>query len=330
MLQQVGWRQILKNNFTQWGKLADYLDLTPSQREEILKSSHFILNLPLRLAEKIPKQTLDDPILKQFLPHKLEKEKKIGFTLDPTEDKSFLKSSKLLQKYEGRALLVTTSACAMHCRYCFRQNFPYETARKSYDEELVAIENDLTLKEIILSGGDPLSVSNETLRYLLARISACSHVKRLRFHTRFPIGIPERLDEEFISLLENLSQQVYFVIHCNHVNELDDDILSYLKKLKKIGVVVLNQAVLLRGVNDCSEALYALSEKLVDNGILPYYLHQLDQVQGTSHFEVEIEKGRRLIESLTAKISGYAVPKFVKEIPHRASKTDLLQLPCLS
>ncbi len=328
MLKQVDWRQVLKNNFTNWEKLADFLELTPSQREVVLKNPRFILNLPLRLAEKIPKQTLDDPILKQFLPHQMEKEKKIGFRLDPTEDQSFLKSSKLLQKYEGRALLVTTSACAMHCRFCFRQNFPYETERKTYDEELKAIEQDFSLREIILSGGDPLSISNNTLRYLLVRLSGCSHVKRIRFHTRFPIGIPERIDEEFVSLLENLYQQVYFVIHCNHVKELDSDVLESLKRLKKIGVVILNQAVLLKGINDSLEDLYALTEKLVDNGILPYYLHQLDQVQGTSHFEVEVAEGRRLIQALAARTSGYAVPKYVQEIPHRANKTDLFQLSC--
>lgn len=320
---QLDWRSHLKNNFTNWEKLADFLQLEETERNFILKKPRFVLNLPLRLAQKIQKKTLNDPILKQFLPVEAENLETVGFKLDPTGDTEFRKSPKLLHKYAGRALIVTTSACAMHCRFCFRQNFPYETERKAYDEELLAIQSDKTIKEVILSGGDPLSLSNEVLKGLFSQLESFDHVKRIRFHTRFPIGIPERIDESFVSLIERSSCQIYFVLHCNHAKELDEDILERMKRLQKAGAVLLNQAVLLQGVNDTLEDLYQLSEKLVDHGILPYYLHQLDQVQGTSHFEVSEDKGRELIMELTKKLSGYAIPKYVREIPHQASKTNL-------
>ncbi len=317
------WRQIQRQNFTQWEKLADYLELDDLQKREILQTSRFVLNLPIRLARKIEKGNLDDPILRQFLPTVSETIETTGFVNDPVGDHACRRSSKLLHKYQGRVLLVTTSACAMHCRYCFRQNFDYDVEDKTFREELEVIANDNTIKEVILSGGDPLSLSNRNLEVLLDRIAAIPHINRLRFHSRFPIGIPERIDEDFLEMIDRSPHQVWFVIHCNHPNELDKEIFERLNALRKLGVNVLNQAVLLRGVNDDVETMAELCETLTDHGIFPYYLHQLDRVQGASHFEVSREEGLELIDQLIQRLPGYAVPKYVQEISGEPSKTPI-------
>ncbi len=325
----VAWRQVQRQNFTCWKKLTEFLQLDPAHFPDILKDSKFPLNLPLRLAQKIQKNTWNDPILLQFLPINKEKELVPGFNADPVGDLEARKSSKLIKKYQGRALLVCTGSCAMNCRFCFRQNYDYETQDKTFAEEIELIRQDSTLTEIILSGGDPLSLSNETLANLIRQLDMIPHLERLRFHTRFPIGIPERIDEDFLSLLEQMRLQVFFVIHTNHPTELDADVAAALKKVQKLGIPVLNQAVLLRRVNDNIPTLKALCEKLAGNGIIPYYLHQLDRVQGAAHFEVSEEEGHALIAELTELMSGYAVPKYVKEEAGEPSKTSLLQIDSL-
>jgi EF-P beta-lysylation protein EpmB len=316
------WRQIQKKNFTDIQALADFLKLSEENRSRVLQKSPFPLNLPLRLAQKIERNCLEDPIFKQFLPIKEEIYTTFG-SIEPVEDQRFRLTPKLLQKYDHRALLICSSACAMHCRYCFRQNFPYETKIQGFAQELAILQQDTTLSEVILSGGDPLSLSTASLGQLLLSLERINHLKRIRFHTRFPIGIPERIDKPFLDLLRSSSKQILFVIHCNHPKELDPDILSALKQVQRLGIPVLNQSVLLRGVNDDVTTLAALSEALVNSGILPYYLHAHDPVQGTEHFDVPDERGASLIASLQTKLSGYAVPKFVREIPGMASKTPI-------
>jgi EF-P beta-lysylation protein EpmB len=323
----IAWRQIQRQNFTCWKKLAGFLQLDPAHFPDILKDSRFPLNLPFRLAQKIRKNTWNDPILLQFLPVEKEKEIVPGFQADPVGDLDARQSSKLLKKYQGRALLTCTSSCAMNCRFCFRQNYDYETQDKTFAQEIELIRQDRTLSEIILSGGDPLSLSNETLSSLIKRLDVIPHLERLRFHTRFPIGIPERIDEKFLSMLEQIRLQVFFVVHTNHPSELDAQVVFALKKIQKLGIPVLNQTVLLRGINDNISTLKALCEKLAGSGILPYYLHQLDRVQGAAHFEVSEEEGRALIAELTELMSGYAVPKYVKEEAGKPSKTGLLEIP---
>lgn len=312
------WKEIQKLNFTNVEKLCHFLELDAAKREKILAHPRFALNLPLRLAQKIKKNSIDDPIFLQFVPLLSENEKKEGFTQDPVKDANFRKARKLLQKYPSRALLIMTSACVMNCRFCFRKAFDYERTKKDFEEELSQISENKTLREIILSGGDPLSLSNEVLKNFIEALSDISHIKRIRFHTRFPIGIPERIDEGFINILQKSRLQTWFMIHTNHPLELDDEVLSSLKKLK---VPLLSQTVLLKGVNDSKETLKSLFEKLVDHGIAPYYLNQLDKVEGSHPFEVSDEEGKKLIEELTREMSGYAIPKFVREIPGRESKT---------
>lgn len=314
------WRKIQQNNFTDWKTLTTYLDLSlPTPKEK----RHFPLNIPQRLAAKVEKGNPSDPILLQFLPTVEEDNKSPLFLIDPVGDTCARKTAKLLHKYEGRALLVTTSACAMHCRYCFRQHFEYETTDKTFAEELSYLRNDSSIKEIILSGGDPLSLSNRQLKLLLSQLAEIPHLQRLRFHTRFPIGIPERIDNEFLEMLEQCRLQTFFVIHSNHPKEWDDEIKQALKQIQKLGIPVLCQTILLKGVNDSASTLQELCELLVNQGILPYYLHQLDRVDGAMHFEVDPQVGTALIEELSRRLSGYALPRYVQEIAGEPSKTPI-------
>lgn len=317
------WQQILRDNFTRWEQLADFLDWDDNMRHLVIVDQSFPLNLPLRLARKIKKNTFNDPILRQFLPTADEKIITPGFDSDPVSDDSFKKTSKFLYKYPGRILLVCTGACAMHCRFCFRRNFDYDNSTKSFADELALIASDPSIHEVILSGGDPLSLTDSTLRPLLQSLNGITHIRRIRFHTRFPIGIPERLDSSFLSLISDLRPKVWFVVHCNHALELDDDVAEALQSVHKTGAVVLNQSVLLQGINDTVEELQNLCERLVDCGIFPYYLHQLDRVQGSAHFEVTESRGQQLIAALTSQLSGYAVPKYVREVAGMNNKLRL-------
>lgn len=302
--------------------MLDYLELHVEEgQRRILTSPSFALNLPLRLAQKMKKGDWKDPLLLQFLPLQSELNDHALFVSDPVLDINFKKTPKLLHKYSGRALLLCTSACAMHCRYCFRQNFPYEKTNLDFKQELKELNQDQSLTEIILSGGDPLSLSNERLKSLLQELNQIPHIQKIRFHTRFPIGIPERIDDAFIHTLSSLDKQVIFVIHSNHPQELDNAVFSALKRVQKLGIPLLCQTVLLHQVNDSVEVLADLFTNLSNQGILPYYLHQLDRVKGTAHFETTKEKGKELMQQLSAKLPGYCVPKYVQEIPNQPSKT---------
>lgn len=314
------WRQIQKNNFTRIELLLEYLEMVLEKRNQILIRPNFGLNVPLRLAAKIKKNSLEDPIFKQFVPLRDELDTRFGIP-EPVQDQAFRKSPKLLKKYQGRALLLASSACAMHCRFCFRQNFPYETEEKGFREELALLALDPSISEIILSGGDPLSLSDGSLGSLFQAIDEIAHIRRVRFHTRFPIGIPERIDDSFLNILRSSSKQIFFIIHCNHPKELDEDVISALKKVQKIGIPLLNQSVLMKGVNDDEETLLSLSETLVNAGVIPYYLHLHDPVQGTGHFDVPEQRGMDLIRFLRENLSGYGVPRLVREEPGQLSKT---------
>lgn len=315
------WRQIQRENFTRIEPLLDFLELSDELRKRVLLRPRFVLNLPQRLAAQIEKNTLDDPILRQFVPLEEETALTPGFMADPVQDQRFQKTKKILHKYQGRALLVSTSACAMHCRYCFRQNFPYETEEKSFDSEIAYIAQNPTLSEIILSGGDPLSLSDGTLAHFFKALDAMPHLKRIRFHTRFPIGIPERIDYSFLELLSASSKQIIFIVHVNHAKELDVDVVAAFKKIQSLGIPVLNQSVLLKGVNDEEKTLLSLSEALLNAGVIPYYLHTLDPVQGAGHFAVPAERGSQLIRYIQENLSGFGVPRLVREEPGLPSKT---------
>jgi EF-P beta-lysylation protein EpmB len=317
------WRTIQKENFHKLEDLICFLQLSPKKREKILSNPRFPLNLPKRLAEKIEKNTLNDPIFRQFIALKEETLISKNFCSSPTGDEHFSKTPQLLQKYKGRVLLLVTSACAMHCRFCFRQNYPYESFDKSYDKELAIIAQDPTILEIILSGGDPLSLSDMALKSLINKIEAIPHIKLVRFHTRFPIGIPERITESFLHILKNSHLQFVFILHINHPLELDKDVIAAIKKIQKLGIPILTHTVLLKGVNDNLETLLKLNTELISYGIIPYYLNQLDKVQGSAHFEVSKRKGKKLCRQLRECLPGYAIPLYIEEIPFKGHKTSI-------
>jgi len=318
------WRQIQRNNFTCVQELAKFLELAPALQEQLLIAPKFALNLPQRLASKICKNTFDDPLFRQFVPLARELEKAPGFITDPVCDSTFQQGKQILHKYKGRALWLTSAACAMHCRYCFRQNFPYETALQNSGPAMAYLQEQTDIKEIILSGGDPLSLSHEAVSDLLHAFDSVPHIQRIRFHTRFPIGIPERIDDSLLALFRSIKKQIIFIIHCNHARELDPDVLAALGKIRQLGIPILNQSVLLKGVNDDGPTLLALCETLVNAGIMPYYLHLLDPVTGSAHFEVPENQGIALIKYVQQHLSGYGVPRLVREEAGCGSKTFII------
>ena len=316
------WKAILRESITRLEDLFLFLELDEKNKKEIFTNKKFPLLLPKRLADKIQKNNLEDPIFRQFVPITSEQNISEQFSCDPVQDILFKKTSHLLHKYSHRVLIVTTQACAMHCRYCFRQNFSYEKNSDFFDE-LKIIKEDTSLKEVILSGGDPLSLPDDKIKNLITSIEDIDHIKIIRFHTRFLIGIPERVDDEFINILRSCKKQIIFVIHVNHPIELDSVVKESIKKLQLLGIKVLCQTVLLKGVNDDLDTLTKLCWSLIEIGVMPYYLHQLDYVQGAMHFKVEALTGLNLVEQLREILPGYAVFKYVKEIPKEKSKTPL-------
>jgi EF-P beta-lysylation protein EpmB len=269
---------------------------------------------------------IDVPLLRQVLPLHDELLQAPGYDLDAVGDMAARQLPGVLHKYHGRALLVTTGSCAINCRYCFRRHFPYaeETAAANQWQQAIGyLADDASITELLLSGGDPLSLSTGKLRSLSDQLLPLKHIKRLRFHTRLPIVLPERIDGEFTDWLQSLPYQLVFVVHANHANELDGAVASALGKLARAGATLLNQSVLLNGVNDSSDTLAALSERLFDAGVLPYYLHQLDRVQGAAHFEVPIERAKAIMVELMARLPGYLVPKLVQEIAGQPNKTPV-------
>jgi EF-P beta-lysylation protein EpmB len=287
----------------------------------------FALRVPAAFLARIKPGDPDDPLLKQILPVAAELEEQPGFIPDPLEERAATRAPGLLQKYAGRALLIATAACAIHCRYCFRREFPYaEQASEDgprWSEALAAIAADPTLEEIILSGGDPLSLSDARLKQITDALAAMPHVKRIRVHTRTPVVMPARVNEGLCEWLASIGRPVVFVLHVNHPNEIDADVRAACARLRAAGVTLLNQSVLLAGVNDDVDTLRRLSVELMDAGVLPYYLHLPDRVRGTAHFDVAETRAKELVAGLASQLSGYLVPRLVREIPGMPSKTPV-------
>jgi EF-P beta-lysylation protein EpmB len=263
-----------------------------------------------------------DPLLLQVWPHAAEDAVVPGFGADPVREQG-LGAGGVIRKYPGRALLVASGACPIHCRYCFRRSFPYQAQLAARGDWNAAIDELARLPgthEAILSGGDPLSLSNRRLAGLLGKLAATS-VRTVRIHTRFPVVIPERIDDELVELLAATPLRTVVVVHCNHANELDDSVAAALRRLRRTVVALLNQSVLLRGVNDDAATLADLSERLFACDVLPYYLHLLDPVAGAAHFDVVAAAGRELIAQMRARLPGYLVPRLARETPGELSKT---------
>ncbi len=289
-------------------------------------ASQFPLRVPRGFVARMRHGDPDDPLLRQVLPLDDEMRPVPGFVLDAVGDAAAKAGRGVIHKYRGRALLVATGSCAVHCRYCFRRHFPYEdetAAAGQWLEAVSAIAADPGIDEVILSGGDPLSLATPKLAELTDRLRALPHVRRLRIHTRLPVVLPERVDDAFVAWLGGLPWPVTVVLHANHAREFDASVDAAVARLRGTGATVLNQAVLLRGVNDSVEALAALSERGFAGGVLPYYLHQLDRVQGAAHFEVDDARAQALVEALRAHLPGYLVPRLVREVAGDPGKRPL-------
>lgn len=313
------WRRMLAEAVRDPDELCRLLRLPEELREPARRSAElFPLVAPRSFLNRIEPGNPNDPLLLQILPGLRECES--GFeneNLDPVGDRQAQRAPGLLHKYQGRVLLVTTGVCAVHCRYCFRRHYPYHETPRGLDRWEPAfhgIEADSSIEEVILSGGDPLTLTDNWLARLAARLEQIPHLRRLRIHSRLPIVIPERVNADLLSWLSGGRLTPIMVVHANHPNELDATCLAALGRLVDAGVPVLNQAVLLRGVNDDADTLVELCRRLVNHRVMPYYLHQLDRVAGGLHFEVPLETGQQLIEELRRRLPGYAVPRYVQEI----------------
>jgi EF-P beta-lysylation protein EpmB len=319
------WQSQVANAFRNTRELLEFLDLSPEQVS--LTDTPFPFLVTRAFADRMIKSDPQDPLLLQVLPKAEELDFRAGFGPDPVSDLDAQRSPGLLQKYQHRALVISTGACAIHCRYCFRRDFPYQeqqTTRSRWEATIDEIRSDSTLEEVILSGGDPLMLSNERLREIFQDLSAIPHLDRIRIHTRMPIVLPERIDDGFIELMEKCTLRVIVVIHSNHPNELDSSVASAMDRMFKTGATLLNQSVLLRSINDSEPTLIALSKKLFEMKVIPYYLHSLDHATGTAHFEVTLQEAKDLANRLRAALPGYLVPRLVQEIPGRDSKTPIL------
>ena len=289
-------------------------------------AAQFPLRVPRAFVGRMRHGDAHDPLLRQVLP--LDDEDRIvpGFALDAVGDAAARAGTGVIRKYRGRALLVATGSCAVHCRYCFRRHFPYadETAASGGWRDAVAvIAADPSIEEVILSGGDPLSLATTKLAELTDALATIPHVQRLRIHTRLPVVLPDRVDAGLLAWLRALPWPVACVLHANHANEFDASVDAALARLRGAGVALLNQAVLLRGVNDSVDALADLSTRAWQAGVLPYYLHQLDRVAGAAHFEVPDDTARDLHRALAARLSGYLVPRLVREVAGDTGKRPL-------
>lgn len=324
-MQSLSWQAQLASAIRQPNELLDYVGLMADSIGYSQKSiEQFSVRVPHAFADRIQKNDPDDPILRQVFPYIDEENDCEGYVNDPLAESNTQPVQGLLQKYNSRVLFITTGACAVHCRYCFRRHFPYQEASingSHLQQSLDYIQADKSIKEVILSGGDPLTLSDRRLIEICQAISKIDHVKRIRFHTRIPIVLPARLSEELINELSSMGKTLIFVLHINHANEIDHAVINNIKLLRRFNILVLNQSVLLKGINDTAESLITLSERLVDNQVTPYYLHLLDPVAGAAHFNVDEQHAKKLIQEMNDSASGYLVPKLVKEMVGKSGKT---------
>ncbi|BES70657.1 EF-P beta-lysylation protein EpmB [Marinobacter nanhaiticus D15-8W] len=298
-------------------------DLLPGARAG---ATLFSVRVPYPYLARITYGDPDDPLLRQVLPLGAETLERPGFVDDPLKEADHTPQQGLIRKYHSRALLMVTGTCAINCRYCFRRHFPYADHRQSPDARAAALEtlrDSPEINEVIFSGGDPLAVNDRLLAAWAEDLAAIPHLKRLRIHTRLPVVIPQRIDDAFIKWFGNNRLQKVMVVHINHPREIDDAVHRAMARLRDAGVTLLNQSVILKGVNDSVDTLRELSESLFDAGILPYYLHAFDPVQGAAHFDVSDEQARALMRGLLAMLPGFLVPRLVREIPGESSKTPL-------
>lgn len=318
-----GWRELWRDAITDAGELLHAVGL--AHRTDLLPpdDAGFPLRVPRGFVARMRQGDPDDPLLLQVLPRLAEHAQVPGYSVDAVGDMASRASHGVLHKYDGRALLIASGSCAVNCRYCFRRHFPYGdeiAAAAQWREALEHVAADTSIRELILSGGDPLSLATHKLEELTRGLAALPHVIRLRIHTRLPVVLPERVDDAFVAWLSALPLQKVVVLHANHANEFDASVDAACARLRDAGATLLNQSVLLAGVNDDADTLAAMCERSFAAGVLPYYLHQLDKVTGAAHFEVSDARALDLVDALRARLPGYLVPKLVRELPGDPSK----------
>jgi EF-P beta-lysylation protein EpmB len=322
------WQNQLRHAITDPATLCQHLQLPLKDQAVIeLACQQFPLRVPFPYLSRIKPGNARDPLLLQVLPQSQELQKADGFSNDPLEERQHNPVPGLVHKYASRVLLITTQLCAVHCRYCFRRDFPYEdnrNSRASWQAALEYISAHPEVNEVILSGGDPLSLPDRQLAWLCNALEQIPHLTRLRLHTRLPIVIPQRVSPPLLAWISQTRFKVIVVLHCNHPQEIDGNVAIATQALQKAGVTLLNQSVLLAGVNDDSHTLVLLSEALFAISVLPYYLHQLDRLQGSQHFEVSDSRATALHQAMQTQLPGFLVPTLAREEPGAASKTRLL------
>jgi len=319
------WQQELQSAFTNINELFSFLNLNVEDLGSYSKAAQkFPLLVTHSYAKRIAKSDWNDPLLRQVLPHPDELTSHPSYLSDPVGDTSASISPGLLHKYYGRILIISTGACAIHCRYCFRREFPYSdnsAHRSQLDSIKQYLSNHTEVSEVILSGGDPLTLSDSKLQQLLEQLAKQPHIERIRIHTRLPIVLPSRITDELLKTLLSSPKKIIMVIHSNHPNELNNEVSEALQLLKNAGVTLLNQTVLLRGINDNANTLVELSHRLFNCSTMPYYLHLLDKVTGAMHFDSTQAHSDNIYQQLQERLPGYLVPKLVREEAGKKHKT---------
>ena len=315
------WQDELRQAFRSSRALLNFLG---TQADNICNDPDFAVLVPESFARRMVAGDAQDPLLRQVLATQAEKATDPTFGTDPLAEQHLANDSALIQKYAHRALLITTAGCAINCRYCFRRHFPYTEHRdRDFQASLEQIAADTSLHEIILSGGDPLILSDAALLKLLQRLDAVPHVKRLRLHTRLPVVLPNRVTQGLVAGLHELNKPTTIVLHINHPQELNQETAKAFANLQDSGAQLLNQSVLLKGINDSLPVQTALAEALFEQGVLPYYLHLADRVQGTQHFFVDTPQAKALHQQMQATLPGYLVPRLAQEVPAQPNKVLL-------
>lgn len=325
-MQQTKWQTLMQNIPALPAGFRDHAEQASEWQYSETAENLFPYRAPAAYINKIDPHDPADPLLRQILPVAAEHENRPGYSPDPLREQSQQPEPGVLHKYHGRALLVVTGACAIHCRYCFRRHFPYKDSNpspKKWQRAINYLKNDASITEVILSGGDPLTLSDQRLSGLLQLLAEIPHLQRVRIHSRIPVVMPERISNNFIELLAQYPLPIIMVVHANHARELDDTVADVARKIRSTGTLLLNQSVLLRDINANVTALYSLSVRLFELGILPYYLHMLDPVTGTGHFAVPEEEAREIMQNLSSILPGYLVPKLVREIAGASSKVPV-------
>lgn len=322
------WQHLLSESVTSPAELLRRLEIPQHPWLSAAQQGHqlFSIRVPEPFLARMEKGNPADPLLRQVLPLAEETGHAAGFVSDPLEESGAMAATGLIRKYRSRALVIVTGQCAINCRYCFRRHFPYHEQRMDADDRQQVIDTlgaSPEINEVIFSGGDPLAVSDRLLAQWANAVSGLPHIRRLRLHTRLPVVIPQRVTEELLAWLLATPLQVVIVLHVNHPAEIDTATRHALNKLREAGVTLLNQSVILRGVNDQVPVLEALSETLFDAGVLPYYLHAFDPVAGAQHYDVPDDEARKLVRELQVRLPGFLIPKLVREEPGKASKTLL-------